>query len=140
MDVRVSRFDKFDVCGRDPVVKLNQRPILGSISATCEFGNELYKVPFDVLPDYLTISLPGKYKKGSRISVRGEYSVSFLDTPPPKLSSREWWGDAYKSIIVKQFDEFCSSSAEQDISSRCPYCNCKLDSTKTHCTSCGAPC
>ena len=22
---------------------------------------------------------------------------------------------------------------------RCSYCNCKLDSTKTHCASCGAP-
>jgi len=80
-------------------------------------------------------SIFAKYGKS-----RCEKPHNIIDSEPSKLSSREWWGDMYKSIIFKQFDEFCSSGTEHDNSNRCPYCNCKIDSTKTHCASCGAPC
>ena len=80
-------------------------------------------------------SIFAKYGKS-----RCEKPHNIIDSEPPKLSSRELFGNVYASIILEQFDEFCSSSAEQDgADRRCPYCNCKIDSTKTHCASCGAP-
>ena len=133
-DIRLSRFDKFDVVGRDPQVKLSQRPIFGSISVTCEFGNEFYKVPFDVLPDYLTIALPGKYKKGSRISVRGEYSL------PSTSSLVRDMNNLLQETIYNDVMAGYAKAKERDKQGRCLYCNCKLDSTQKHCTSCGAPC
>lgn len=38
------------------------------------------------------------------------------------------------------FSNVCGNIGSTDQSERCPYCDCKIDSTKTHCASCGAPC
>lgn len=46
----------------------------------------------------------------------------------------------HQELNGAQLNNLRNNIGAVDQYNHCPYCNCKIDSTKTHCTSCGAPC
>ena len=77
---------------------------------------------------------------GGHAKSHREEPYNFLDTEPPKLSGFELRSQMYYELAKMQFEIFVDEGNTVNKRGRCSYCNCKLDSTKTHCASCGAPC
>jgi hypothetical protein len=114
----VGRWEEFVVSGKDPKITLSYEPAWPADCQTCfVFWNDLNGVA-EKIPccnDGRNVFLTGNF--GDTGSVIAYYEHDNRDAR-----------------------EIITLASDYGKTERCSYCNCKLDSTKTHCASCGAPC
>ena len=114
----VSRWEEFEVFGVDPKITLLYEPVGPADCQTCfVFWNDLNGVA-EKIPccnDGRDLFLSGNFGDGVNVVVHYERDYPYAR-------------------------EVISLASDYNSEERCPYCNCKIDSTKTHCASCGAPC
>ena len=114
----VCRWEEFVVSGQDPKITLSYKPVGPA-------GSQLVFVYWNDLNGF-TEKIPCC-----------QYGCSVLLTGN--------FGDESSVIAYYECDnqnarEVTMLASDYGKMDRCPYCNCKIDSTKTHCASCGAPC
>ena len=114
----VSRWEEFVVSGKDPKITLSYDPVGPADCQTCfVFWNDLNGVA-EKIPccgDGRNVLLTGNFGDGSSV-------IAYYECDNP---------DAREVVTL---------ASDYGKTERCPYCNCKIDSTKAHCASCGAPC
>ena len=115
--------EKFWVSGSFPEIRLLHRPLDDGAFAYINDGHKI--TPLTHEKTKCGIRLWYDFPDDRQISVSYTYEEN---------TAFEARCDIYELLAKNQINNMSGKSG------RCPYCNCKLDPTKTHCASCGAPC
>ena len=114
----VNCWEEFEVSGTDPKITLPYKPAGPAGDQTCFVFRNDCDLAVEKIPccnDGCDLFLSGNFGDGVNVVVYYERDYPYAR-------------------------EVISLASDYDNSNHCPYCNCKVDSTKTHCASCGAPC